>query len=152
MSGLLGAGAVALWFLLVDMARGTPLRVPSALGHLLFHAAGAAGTEGQNAHVLAYSVFHIAAFVTVGVVAAALLRYSERQPSLLVGGFMLFVVFEAWFYGITSVLAQSRTLGLPSWYMVLGGNLIAALVMGRYLRRAYPALRKNLALAMREDP
>jgi hypothetical protein len=122
--------------------------VPSALGHLLFHAAGAAGSEGRTAHVIAYSVFHVAAFVVAGVLAAATFRYSERQPSLLAGAFILFVIFETGFYGITSVLAQSRTLGVPSWYMVVAGNLIAALVMGTYLWRAYPSLRTNLGAAL----
>ena len=147
-AGLLGAGAVAAWFLFVDLARGAPLLVPSALGHILFHATGTAGSEGRTAHVIAYSVFHVAAFVVVGILAAAILRRSERQPSLLMGAFILFVVFETWFYVITSVLAQSRTLGVPSWYIVVAGNLIAALVMGTYLWRAYPSLRANLGAAL----
>lgn len=147
-AGLLGAGTVAGWFLLVDVARGAPLLVPSALGHVLFHATGTAGTEGRTAHVIAYSVFHLAAFIVAGILAAAILRRSERQPSLLMGAFILFVVFETWFYVITSVLAQSRTLGAPSWYMVVAGNLIAALAMGAYLWRAYPSLRANLGAAL----
>lgn len=148
-AGLLGALSVAIWFLIVDAARGVPLRVPSALGHILFHAAGIAGTEGRTAHVIAYTLFHFAAFVAVGVFAAAILRLSERQPSVLAGAFVLFVIFEAGFYLITLVLAQSRSLGLPSWYMVAGGNAIASLVMGTYLWRAHPGLRANIDAALR---
>src|SRR5574338_1314907 len=142
-AGLLGALSVAIWFLIVDAARGVPLRVPSALGHILFHAAGIAGSEGRSAHVIAYTLFHVAAFVAVGLFAAAILRLSERQPSVLAGAFVLFVIFEAGFYLITLVLTQSRSLGLPSWYMVAGGNAIASLVMGTYLWRAHPGLRAN---------
>lgn len=148
-AGLLGAATVAAWFLVVDVARGSPLRVPSALGHILFHAAGIAGTEGRSAHVIAYTIFHVVAFVAVGVLTAALLRLSERQPSVLAGALILFVVFEAGFYGITSLLAQSQSLGVPSWYMVLVGNGIASLVMGTYLWRAHPRLRENMDAALR---
>lgn len=148
-AGLLGGAAVAAWFFIVDAARGVPLRVPSALGHILFHAAGIAGAEGRSAHVIAYTIFHFAAFVTVGLFAAATLRLSERQPSLLAGAFLLFVVFEAGFYTITAVLAQSQSLGLPAWYMVLAGNAIASLVMGTYLWRANPGLRANIDAALK---
>lgn len=148
-AGLLGALSVAIWFLIVDAARGVPLRVPSALGHILFHAAGIAGSEGRSAHVIAYTLFHVAAFVAVGLFAAAILRLSERQPSVLAGAFVLFVIFEAEFYLITLVLTQSRSLGLPSWYMVAGGNAIASLVMGTYLWRAHPGLRANIDAALR---
>lgn len=147
-AGLLGAGAVAVWFLIVDAARGVPLLVPSALGHLLFHATGTAGSEGRTAHLILYTAFHIAAFIAVGVLAAAILRRSERRPSLLAGAFVLFIVFEAGFYAMTSLLAQSQTLGLPSWYMVLGANLIASVAMGAYLWRAHPSLRRNIDAAL----
>jgi len=36
-SGLLGAGAVAVWFLLYDVAAGVPLRTPALLGAALLH-------------------------------------------------------------------------------------------------------------------
>jgi TRAP-type C4-dicarboxylate transport system permease small subunit len=67
---------------------------------------------------------------------------------VIAGAFILFVVFEAGFYVITSLLAQSQTLGLPSWYMVVAGNLIASLVMGMYLWRAYPRLRSDIDAAL----
>lgn len=148
-AGFLGAASVAIWFLIIDAARGLPLRVPSALGHILFHAAGIAGTEGRSAHVIAYTIFHVVAFVVVGLFAATVLRFSERQPSVLAGAFVLFVVFEAGFYAITSVLAQSQALGVPAWYMVLVGNVIASLVMGTYLWRAHPRVRENIDAALK---
>lgn len=147
-AGLLGAGAVAVWFLIVDVARGAPFLVPSALGHILFHATGTAGSEGRTAHLILYTIFHVAAFVVVGVLAAAILRRSERRPSLLAGAFVLFVVFEVGFYAMTSLLAQSQTLGVPSWYMVVSGNVIASLVMGTYLWRAHPNLRRDIDAAL----
>jgi hypothetical protein len=34
--GLIGAAAVAVWFLLVDLLLGSPLRTPGALGSAIF--------------------------------------------------------------------------------------------------------------------
>jgi hypothetical protein len=143
-AGLLGAATVALWFFVIDLARGKPLLMPSALGHIIFHATGVAGSEGQTAHVVAYTIFHVFAFVVVGIIASAILRRGEREPAVIAGGFLLFVVFEAGFYIMTSALSQSKTLGLPSWYLVASGNLISSVVMGAYLWKAYPSLRADL--------
>ncbi|MBI3568874.1 MAG: hypothetical protein HY084_11815 [Gemmatimonadetes bacterium] len=152
LGGLLGAASVAAWFLLVDIARGTPFLVPDALGHILFHMGGGGVAEGAFAHVLAYTAFHVAAFVAVGVFAAAVLRRSERQPSLLAGALLLFVVFECGFFLLTLLMMQSHRLGMPAWYLVASGNLLAAGVMGVYLSRKYPALgaRVDAALSGRD--
>lgn len=152
MAGFLGATSVALWFLVIDFGRGRPLLMPAALGHALLHATGLARNEGMAAHVLAYTVFHYFAFLAVGVVAALVLRQAEREPSLLAGAFLLFAVFEVGFYLLTAIIAESPSLGLSAWYLVAGGNLLAAIVMGIYLWRAHPRLGSQLdhALSGRE--
>lgn len=151
-AGVLGASAVALWFLIVDFARGRPFLVPAALGHGLLHATGLAGREGMLANVVMYTIFHYAAFLAIGVLAALLLRRAEGEPLILAGAFLLFIVFEVGFYIFSSVIAESPVLGAPSWYMVTVGNLLAAAVMGVYLWRAHPGLGGQLdhALSGRE--
>ncbi len=146
--GLLGAATVAGWFLIVDLVRGTPFLVPDALGHILFHLGGGGAAEGAIAHVLAYTAFHVAVFVIVGVFAATVLRRSERQPSVLAGALLLFVVFECAFFSFTLLMTQSRRLGMPAWYLVASGNLLAAVVMGLYLSRKHPALRARVDAAL----
>ena len=140
-AGLLGATTVAVWFLAVDIARGTPFLVPDALGHILFHMGGGGASEGKIAHVLAYTVFHVGAFAGVGIFASAVLRRSEIHPSLLAGALLLFVVFEGAFFTLTLLLVQSQRLGMPAWYLVATGNLLAAIAMGVYLWREHPSLR-----------
>jgi heme/copper-type cytochrome/quinol oxidase subunit 4 len=140
-AGSLGAATVAVWFLVVDVLRGTPFLVPDALGHVLLHMGGGGVAESRITHVATYTVVHFLAFAVVGVLAAAVLRRSERQPSVLAGALLLFAVFEAGFFMFTLLMAQSNKLGMPAWYLVATGNLIAAVVMGTYLWRVHPNLR-----------
>ena len=151
-AGILGASVVALWFLVIDVVRGRPLGTPAALGHAILHAIGLARSERMIAHVAAYTVFHYAGFILVGCVAALVLRRAESQPSLLAGAFLLFAVFELGFYFLTALIAEATSLGMAAWYLVAGGNLLAAIVMGVYLWRAHPGLGTRLdhALSGRE--
>lgn len=152
MAGVLGATAVAAFFFVVDYARGRPFLVPAGLGHALLHATGLAESEGMFAHVAAYSVFHYAAFIAVGIAAATLLRRAEREPALMAAGFLIFVVLEFGFYVLGAIIAAASSLGMPAWYLVASGNVLAAITMGFYLWRAHPALGRNLdeALSGRE--
>src|SRR5439155_474035 len=66
-TGLVGAGVVALWFFVLDLAAGHPLRTPAALGAaLLFGASNVAAVQTNLGLVAAYSVVHVAAFVVAG--------------------------------------------------------------------------------------
>ena len=90
-AGLLGAAAVAVWFLVYDTAAGVPLRTPALLGAALFQ-----GLREPSAVqitlplVLQYTVVHGAAFVAFGIAAAGLLTLADRDPRLLFGLVMLF--------------------------------------------------------------
>lgn len=150
-SGVIGASAVAAWFLVVDVVRGNPFFVPAGLGHAFLHGLGIKGVEGRFALVLAYSVFHYAAFILAGIVAAIILRRSEQEPSLLVGAMFLLVVFEFGFLGLSSVIAMTSALGTSGWLFVSIGNVIAAVSMGLYLWKAYPGTGRGLGTALRGD-
>jgi hypothetical protein len=127
--GLLGAVAVALWFLAYDGAAGVPLRTPALLGAALFH-----GLRDPSALqitlplVLQYTVVHGAAFLAFGLAAAGLLTLADRDPRLLFGFVMLFCCFEVFFAALVVILAE-RLLETVPWWTILGGNLVAALVM-----------------------
>ena len=54
-AGVLGATAVALWFLGVDSLYATPLATPAALGRGLLRLFGPPGGEGVATFVLAYT-------------------------------------------------------------------------------------------------
>lgn len=140
-AGFIGATTVALWFLIVDALRGRAFLVPAALGHGLRHALGVAGAVDSFAtNVVMYTLVHYIAFFVAGIFAALILRRSATQPAILAGAFLLFVVFEVGFFVLTTVLPESRALGLPSWALVSVANLLAAGAMGVYLWRAHPRL------------
>ena len=143
-AGFIGATTVALWFLIVDALRGRAFLVPASLGHGLRHALGIAGADSFAANVVMYTVVHYIAFFVAGVFAALILRRSATQPAILAGAFLLFVVFEAGFFVLTTVLPESRALGLPSWALVSVANLLAAGAMGVYLWRTHPRLGAEL--------
>lgn len=144
-AGLIGAGAVALWFLVVDAVNGRPFFTPAMLGSALFWGqTDPALVDIAFPTVIGYTMVHVIAFGVVGGVAAALVRLVEDFPSTLFVVVVFFAAFEVGFYIIVAVLAQPL-LGALAWSNVAIGNLIAALGMGYFLWRAHPRLRQELA-------
>jgi hypothetical protein len=145
-SGFLGATAVAVWFFVVDLIAGHALYTPSVLGEGLLSVFGRS-PESQAVNIIAYTIFHYAAFTLVGVIAVILVHAGERTASVLAGSMILFVAIELGFYGLVALL-QETTLGNLAWYQILAGNLLAAVVMGTYLWRSHPALRSGIVSAL----
>lgn len=143
-SGLIGAFAVAGWFLVIDVALREPLFTPAALGSALL--AGAEGPGQVQIHagtVLGYTTIHFAGFLLLGVVAAGLVAQAERFPPLVWALALLFVVFEVLFVALVALLGV-WILEEIAWWSVLAGNLLAAAGMGGYLWRAHPILREEI--------
>lgn len=141
-SGLIGAGVVAVWFLVLDVLFRQPLFTPSALGSLLFH--GAASPEEVRltaATAWGYTVVHVAAFLLFGMVVSALVALVDRTPPFLFAVVLLGVVFEVFFVGMVGSLG-TWVLEEFAWWSVLGGNLLAGLSMGAYLWGRHPAIRE----------
>ena len=127
--GLAGAAAVAVWFFLYDLAAGVPFRTPALLGAALFEGLrDTAALTIAPGIVLKYTAVHGLVFLAFGVAAASLFALAERDRHVLIGMFMLFCCFE--------VAAFLAMMVLGSWMFntlhpgaILGGNLVAALVM-----------------------
>lgn len=147
-AGVLGATAVALWFLALDTMYAQPLATPFALGRGLLRIFGPPGGEGMMVFVAAYTIFHYAAFILAGVLLALVVHWAETQPSVLAGALMLFLAFEIGFYALSSALRESPFFGALGWAQVASGNLVAALVMGGYMWRAHPELKRELSHAL----
>ena len=144
-AGAIGAGVVAVWFLIFDMARAQPFFTPGALGSALFLGTSSVESVVINAGTVGgYTVIHFLVFVGVGLIAAAVMTHGEEMPSLVVGGGLLFVAFEAFFMGFTALVAEFL-LGALGWWTIAGGNLVATVAMGWYLWEAHPKLRAALA-------
>jgi hypothetical protein len=136
-AGLAGATAVALWFLLYDLAAGVPLRTPALLGATLFH-----GLRDPNALVitlplvLQYTAVHGLAFIVFGWATAWLLAMADQEPRVLFVVFMLFCCFEVFFIALVAVLAE-RLFETLAWWTILAANVLAALVMLGYFFRGH---------------
>ncbi len=80
-AGLLGAGTVALWFLVRDTLAGVPLRTASVLGEVLLFLNPSPDLERASAGAAAaYGVVHVVAFLLVGWLFALLARWATQEP------------------------------------------------------------------------
>jgi hypothetical protein len=144
-TGLVGAGAVALWFLLIDLIGGRLFFTPAALGSALFLGArGVAEVDMSLGVIVGYTLVHVAAFIAVGCLAALVAAKAEQESEvILLGAILLFVTFEAFFVGMLAILSNWLVAELSVW-SIAAANLIAALSMGVYLYRQHPALLHDL--------
>lgn len=144
-AGLWGATALAVWFLLLDLAAGVPFRTPAALGSAVFLGATSPESVRVTAGIVAaYTVVHAALFVLAGLAFVAVARQLERLPALayvvLLGGILMAAVslgvlvsFASWVLG-----------ALPAWGVGVG-NLLAVGAMGAWVWRRHPVLRERVA-------
>jgi hypothetical protein len=147
-AGILGASAVALWFLVLDIINRHAFATPEALGRGLLRILGPQGSEGAAVFVIVYTIFHFAAFILAGLLVAVIVHFAEREPGVLAGAMMLFVAFEIGFYGLSSALSESPMFGALGWAQVATGNLVAAIVMGTYMWRTHPELGREFKQAL----
>ena len=145
-AGFLGATAVAVWFFVVDLIAGRALFTPNALGEGFLSVFGRS-PESRAVNVIAYTIFHYAAFTLVGIIAVVLVHAGQRTASVLAGSMILFVAIELGFYGLVALLRETA-LGELAWYQILAGNIVAAVVMGTYLWRSHPGVGSGLARAL----
>lgn len=149
MAGIIGAVAVAVWFLVLDLIAGRPFFTPYVLGDALLSVFDPRHpSDGMFVTVAAYTVFHFAAFMLVGLLVSVIVNRADQTPSVLAGLLVLFVAIELAFQGLVALLEQATALRGLAWYQVMVGNLIAALVMGGYLWWMHPALREEFAHAL----
>jgi len=144
MTGFIGAAAVALWFLLLDVLLRTPFVTPAALGSALFlNADSGEAVRTSVGIVAAYTVVHLAAFAVVGTALAWSAQRLERSPGMWLGWLIGFVILEGFFLGTVGVYAQ-WVLGLLGWWAIAIGNLIAVVAMGWWVWRKHPTLAHRL--------
>jgi len=135
MAGVIGASAIALFFLIVDSARHEALFTPSVMASALLR--GTAPSDAATVDlgmVAAYTVLHGAAFVAVGILAAwatALRRASVATFTLTIA---LFGALELGFL-FTCVAIGPGLLDAVGVAPATVGNLLAAVGMATYLHR-----------------
>jgi putative oxidoreductase len=147
-AGVIGASTVAVWFFIVDLIAGHPLFTPDTLGRALFSVTGPVALHQSATFIAAYTIFHYAAFIVAGIMAASVIDWAGQEPSMVLFAVLIFVAFEIGFYAFVAILQHSTPLGALAWYQVLIGNVIATVAMCWYLWRARPVLREQFAHAM----
>ena len=143
-TGMIGALAVALWFLIVDLLNGRALYTPALLGTMLLHGgkAVAAGVSVAPLEIAAYTAFHFVAFIAVGVGLSWLMSLFERFPIMFFVIVVLAVCLQLGFFGLTMALGLEGLGRLQLWAVVVA-NLLAAGGMAAYQWRRHPgAIRR----------
>lgn len=143
-TGLIGAAAVALWFLVLDIARGRPFYTPAALGSLLF--LGASSPEAVRvtvAVIAAYTAVHLAAFAAGGIALEWGAGRLERAPGMWLMALLTVIILEGLFIGTVGSLS-GWVLGTLGVWAIGVANLVAAAAMGAWLWKTHPRLRQPL--------
>ena len=133
-AGLIGASAVALWFLVVDAALREPLFTPSLVASTLLKGVPATADHAIDlTMVAAFTALHSMAFITFGVVAAWLVDQFRQTPDLPLISIGLFLALEGGFVIATKLFVPDVAEVIGHGFIV-AGNVFAALGMGFYLR------------------
>src|SRR5579864_9319916 len=141
-AGLLGAGVVALWFLIFDAARGEMFQTPVLLAAAILHGSHPEGI-GAIQLMLEYSVLHFGAFIIAGIVGANLLEAAEHEPTLLVSLLVFLGAFDVFFIGVVMFLGPAVMREI-TWWGIVVANLSATAAMLYYFLARHPALARNL--------
>lgn len=143
-TGLVGAGAVALWFFALDLVAREPFYTPAALGTVFLAGGTGAEVEIGLGVVAVYTVLHVAAFLVAGAAFAWAADRVERQPSFAILVVMAFIVLEAVFVPAAGLAGDWLMEGALAWWAVGVGNLLAVAGMGWWTWRSRPELRRSL--------
>jgi hypothetical protein len=147
-AGAIGGTVVAVWFLILDLLQGHPLRTPSVLGQVLLFGRNTPDLAAVDfGAVIAYTAVHFGAFLLLGIGLVRLVRWAASESIVRYALLQVFLVFEVFFYGLL-MLASEATRALFPFWTVLIANTLAALAMGIYLWRMHPEFRRLL----RETP
>ena len=149
-TGILGAGAVALWFLIIDSLSGRPFFTPAALGAAFIQGfTSVSDVQVSFMNVAGYTLLHFVVFIFIGMLAARVSADAERDPPVILALILVFVVLEAGSLGAIAAMAAWLFETIP-WWNFLVANVIAAVVMGAYLWNRHPLLQKTLRTDVEE--
>ena len=140
---MLGATAVALWFLVFDGTRGRPFHTPALLAAVVLHGNFDPRVPVTWSLVLEYTALHYAAFIVFGMAGAFLIVAAEREAGLVAALVVFFAAFEVFFIALVMVLGPAVS-ATVTWWSVLVGNLLASGAMLAYFFFRHRALGRSL--------
>ena len=138
-SAAIGGSVVAVFFLVADLMDGQPLFTPSLLGTTIFTGADpAAVTEIRLDMVAFFTLVHFVGFGALGFLVSYIIRDMESlaaHPGII--ALIVFLALSTGFFVPTSVSYPGLAPAVGP-VRILGANVLAALAMGLFLRRAHP--------------
>jgi hypothetical protein len=151
LTGVMGAAVVAVWFFILDTARGRMLFTPSLLGSVVFLGQSPDQAISVNGFVVfAYTGLHVLLFLMAGLVIAWMFSLFEHNPHFGIIILLLFFLFEAILFTFAAVIFPSLMGALGS-LAVASGNLFAAIAMFWFLIRRHPTAITQLQVAWHEE-
>ncbi len=137
-AGCFGAGALAIWFLLVDALVRQPMWSPSLVGNVILNGASVTAPVAIDLSAVAiFSIVHCLLFAGFGIVMTFALNRAGIRPLSLVGVALLAAALQAGVVVTTGILAPGLG-GALGWMFVTAGNAVAAVTMAICLN-ALPA-------------
>lgn len=145
-AGLIGAAALAIFFLIIDTIQHTPFNTPIFVASTLLDLDSAQPTLLLLA---IYTVVHFTAFVFVGIAVTWLLDAATIPPLMLLGLVLGFFLFDLIFYAGV-IMTGTNVVRELGWPAVLAGNLIAGLSLTGYLSLSAPGEHPSVADILRD--
>ena len=128
-AGVIGATALAFWFLVIDGSQGEPFRTPGFLGGAIL---GTDALEAGYGPVILFTLVHYVTFICVGLGVAWALSKIHTTPNIFLGLALGFGLFDMVFYTSVAVTGID-VIGEFGWPAVLVGNLIGGVSLMSFL-------------------
>jgi len=142
-AGLVGAGVLAVWFLVVDALAGRPFFTPTLLARYVLggdpHAVAAGPEEASIALTALFTVVHALAFAAIGVTVAEFLHRFDLLRSRALTLVLLFGALAVAFLFFALVFPAVGSDGITLRDAFIG-NVLAGLGMAGYLAYALGTL------------
>jgi len=151
LTGVAGAVVVALWFLILDTARGQMFFTPSLIGSVVFLGQTPDQVVSVNGFIVfAYTGLHGVLFLMAGLALAWMFSMFEHYPQFGIILLLLFLMFESILFAFAAAIFPNL-MGALGAVAVASGNLFAAIAMFWFLIRRHPAALAQLKLAWHEE-
>ncbi len=142
--GMVGAAIVAVWFLVLDIARGQPFFTPFLLGSVLFLGKSIEDVGTVNVVlVFAYTGLHGVLFLLAGGLIGWIFSVVDRNPQVGLVLVLLFLLFQSVLFGFEVTLVPDLVGALGAWAVAMA-NLFAAVGMFWFLLRRRPQVLVHL--------
>lgn len=146
-AGVIGYGTVVVVVAALNVVAGrSPFYTPALFGAALFNGlTDPAALVITPQAVLSYNAVHLFAFLLLGLITSWLVALAEKYPTAhyLVLVTLIFIAFHV--YVALAFFAQPL-LGAEAWWHIGVGSLAAAGLMGWYLWRRYPLIKREMEL------